>query len=117
MRIQDKVDLVISRDVVNEPNQIRLKEVFTDTDIINLKEVALRQETFPVGTHVISLGNITQGKFLYLKPTQDVGVEINGLAAITFRAGKATRMWANVTSLSIVVSTDPQEVLIAVAGE
>jgi hypothetical protein len=118
MRFYEKTKITISEDTTNEPKLIRLSEDIETTDVTLLKESISRQETFPVGTHAISLGNIALGKFLYLKPKQDMEFSINGSTPVLkARGGKATKMWVEITSLSITISTDPQEVLVFCAGE
>jgi hypothetical protein len=115
MRIIDKVKLTVSSDTLNEPKLIRLAEEFEDIDTTLLKESVTRQETFPVGTHSIGLGNIALGKFLYIKPAKDLQAIING-ESITLRGGKASKMWVSVTTLSITTA-EIQEVLVFCAGE
>jgi hypothetical protein len=115
MRISDKVKLVVSSDTLSDPKLIRLSEDFEDIDTTLLKESVTRQETFPIGTHTIALGNIANAKFLYVKPAKDLQAVING-SAITLRGGKASKMWVNFTALSII-TTDVQEVLLFCAGE
>lgn len=116
MRISEKTKVTISHDTLGEPKSIRFSEDFEDIDFTLLKEVVVRQETFPVGSHVIQLNNIAQGKFLYIKPSKDLQVSINGASAQTFRGLKASKMWMTVTALTII-TTDIQEVLIVCAGE
>lgn len=116
MRIIENTKIKISDDTLNEPKFIRLSEEYEDIDVTLLKELLTRQENFPAGTHTITLGNITTGKFLYIKPKKDLQVSINGGTAFKIRALKTTKMWVEVTSLSIT-TTEAQEVLIVCAGE
>ena len=116
MQLREKAKLTISEDAVTEPKSIRFQEDFEDIDTTLLKEIVVRQETFPIGTHAISLGNISTGKFLYIKPKKDLQVSINGGANQTFRGGKASKLWMTVTSLSII-PTEAQEVILVCAGE
>jgi hypothetical protein len=116
MQLKEKTKLTISDDSTSEPKSIRFSEEFEDIDTLLLKESITRQESFPIGTHAISLGNIALGKFLYIKPKKDLQVAINGGPAITFRAGKASRLWIAITSLSIT-TTEVQEVTLFCAGE
>ena len=116
MKFTEKSKLVLSSDTNNEPKQIRFSEEFEDIDVTNLKESVTRQETFPVGTHSISMGNIALGRFLLIKPKNNLTASIGG-ENLNLKGGKISRLWADFASLDIVVSTEPQEVLIVVAGE
>ena len=118
MRYSEKTRILLSADTLNEPKQIRFDESFEDVDVLTLKESVLRQEEFPIGTHIISLGNIALAKLLIIKPTNDLEILVNGsVTPIKCLAGKHTKLWAEVTSLSIVVSTAAQGVLVLLAGE
>ena len=116
MKIQEKTKLTISDDTLSDPKFIRLSEDYEDVDYSLLKELVVRQETFPIGTHAITLGNIALCKFLYIKPKKDLQISINGGSLIKLRALKTTKMWVEVTSLSITTA-EIQEVLLACAGE
>lgn len=115
--------MIVSEDAASEPKQIRFAEEFETVDVTNLSECITRQESFPVGTHVISLGNIAQAKLLSIKPKAStvsgtVTMSINGsLTEIPLRAGKVSRLWTTFTSLSITVTGNPVEMLIVIAGD
>jgi hypothetical protein len=116
MRIYEKLKLTLSEDTLTEPKLIRFSEELEETDVDSLTEAVLRQETFPIGVHAISLGNIAEGKFLAVKPDADCVVTIDG-AAITLKAAKLSLMWVKIaTSLSLTVSGAEQEIVILVAG-
>ena len=117
MRFYEKTQIVLSEDTLSEPKQIRFSENFEDVDITLLKESITRHETFPIGVHAISLGNIALGKFLCLKPDFDVEASINGGALQKFRANKVSKLWVELTSLSLTVTTQANEVVVVVAGE
>lgn len=123
LRFYDKQKITISEDASVEPKLIRCQEESEVTDVTTLSEVVTRQETFPVGTHVISLGNISQGKFLMIKPKASttagtVVMNLDGsLTAHSLRAGKITKMWTNYTSLSLTVAVASVELLIVMAGD
>lgn len=118
MRYFEKTKLLISEDTKNDPKLIRFAEELEDIDLVEIKEIALRQETFPVGTHSISLGNIALAKLLVLKPDADLEISVNGSTPLLkIKGGKLSKIWGEITSLSITVSTNPQEVLALLAGE
>ena len=116
MRYFEKSQIILSEDTTNIPKKIRFAEEFEDTDVTNLLECLVREESFPIGTHTISLGNIAQGKFLIIKPAADLLVKIDGGSNQTFVAGKFSKMWVKFTSLEITVSTAAQVVVIGIAG-
>lgn len=117
MRFSEKARIQISADTLNEPKLIRFDESFEDVDVLAIKEVVTRQEEFPVGTHSISLGNIALAKLLIVKPENDLEILVNGsVTPLKCLAGKRTKIWAEVTSLSIVTA-EAQEVLVLLAGE
>lgn len=107
----------MSEDTTNPPKQIRLSESFDDTDVELLKDIIIRQETFPVGAHSISLGNIAEGRYFLIKPKSQIQLSINGAPAYTLRANKVTKGWLIFNQVTITVSTQPAEVLILLAGE
>ena len=117
MRYYEKSQILLSEDTLSTPKQVRFSEEFEDVDLSLLKESVTRSEAFPVGTHAIGLGNIALGKFLCIKPAADLDVSINGAAVQKFRGGKISKLWIEFTTLSITVSTDPQTVVLVVAGE
>lgn len=117
MRYYEKSQVLLSEDTLSVPKKVRFSEEFEDADIALLKESVVRQESFPVGTHSISLGNIAQGKWLFIKPTNDLEVKIDAGSNQTFRGGKISKMWVNFTALEITVSTAAQVVVLGIAGE
>jgi len=116
MRILEKVQATLSEDDVNDPKQIRFSQIYENVDLTQLKECLQRVESFPIGSHSIGMGNIAQGRWLFLKADKDIGVSINSGTVLTLRAGKATMMWVNFTSLDLVVSV-VTVVTLLVAGE
>lgn len=117
MKFSETTETLICEDLAVNPKEIRFKEEFEDIELELLVECLVRQETFPIGTYAISLGNIAEGRWLFVKASADLGLSINGGAALTLRGEKTTRLWVNFTSLSITVSGNATEVLIALAGE
>lgn len=117
MRFYEKAKILLSEDTLTEPKLIRFGEDFEDVDLVSIKEVTSRQETFPVGTHAISLGNISLARLLIIKPDEDLEITINGSSTpLKVLGGKRTKIWGEITSLSINVTTQ-QEVLALLAGE
>lgn len=117
MRYFEKTQIVLSEDTLQIPKKVRFSEDYEDTDVALLKESITRQETFPIGTMTIPMGNITQGKFLFIKPTNDLQVKLDGGSNHTFRGGKVSKMWVNFSALEITVSTAAQVVVVGIAGE
>lgn len=118
MRVYENTQLTISEDTTTAPKRIRLSETFIDADTTLIPEIVQRQETFPVGSHTIGLGNITQGRWLYVYPkAANVQLQLNGSNALTLRANKVSRMWVIFTGVVLIVSTAPAEVLIVLGGE
>lgn len=107
----------MSEDTVSIPKQIRVSEAFEDIDVELLKDIVVRQETFPVGAHTIGLGNIAEGRYFLIKPKAQVQLSINGAPAYTLRANKITKGWLIFNAVTLTVSTEPAEVLIVLAGE
>lgn len=117
MRYYEKSQVTISEDTTSQPKQIRFSEAFDDVDVELLKDVVVRQETFPVGSHSISLGNIAEGRFFLVKPKSQIQFQLNGANAFTLRANKVMKGWLTFAQVDIIVSTEPAEVLIVLAGE
>ena len=109
---------MLSEDTTNDPKLMRFSEEFEDVDVALLKESVSRVENFPVGSIAISLGNIAQGKFLYIKPKSDISITLDAGSPIVIRGGKATKMWAAFTALSLTIpGTAGIDVSLLVAGE
>jgi hypothetical protein len=115
MRIKETTKIVLSEDTISDPKKIRYSEDFEDIDTTLLTESITKNDTLSTGTHVISMGNIAAGKFLCIKPDADLGISINGGATITIRADKVTKMWATITSLSLI-ATEATDVSLVLAG-
>lgn len=116
MRIQEKGIIILSDDSSSDPKQIRFRSEQDAIDTALLIESKTLQESFPVGTTSISLGNISQGRFLYVKPEAACVATIDG-QTLSLRAGKASSIWADFTTLSITVTGTPNKIVLVVAGE
>lgn len=115
MRLLEKSTLVVSEDTSSDPKNIRFSEVVDMTDDTLLPESLVRQETYPVGTHVISLGNIAEARYLFIKPSANITIEVNG-SPISLRANKTFRGWITFTSLSLIVAGQPAQIVLFVGG-
>lgn len=124
IRVYTKEKIVISDDLGNDPRQIRYSEETEVIDVTNYTETLTRQQIFNVGNHTIDLSSFASGKLLIIKSklpvspaAGTVSILLNGsLTSITLENGKTTKIWANITSLDLVVATDPVELTIVVAG-
>lgn len=117
MRIYEKSQFILSKDATTTPKQVRFSEDFEDIDSTTLMESVTRDETFPVGTNSIALGNIALGKYLLVKPSASVGLKIDGGATIPLRSGKVSKIWCDFTSVDLVVTGAAAQVLVVIAGE
>ena len=117
MRLLEKTLITLSEDALSEPKQIRLSEDSESIELSLAKECLVRTEVFPVGSHVINLGNITSPKWLFIKPSADISVSLNGNPNLIFRGGKISKLWVTLTTVQISVLTASVTVTIALAGE
>ena len=116
MRLQEKNFVLLSEDVNTDPKQIRFKSDTDAIDVALLKNSKTIQETLPVGVQAISLSNIVQGRYLYVKPKNACVISIDG-QTMSLLAGKASSIWATFTSLSITISGEPNDIVLVIAGE
>lgn len=118
MQLNDRVEFTLSRDNGSNPQDIIAKKTEDTTDTALITEMREFHEPFPVGTTVIPMGAIGQGRWVYIKPTADVAMLTNGgTEQLTFRGGKASRFWMNFTSMSLVVSGAANVIHLVIAGE
>lgn len=117
MQLVDTIQFTLSRDTGSSPQDILSKKYEASTDSTNLVESVTFDQPFPVATTVLSMGTIAQGRFMYIKPAADVSILFNGgVEPIVFRGGKASKMWINFTSASIVVTGAAVQTNIVIAG-
>jgi hypothetical protein len=117
MRFSKTSSLLISEDLATEPKKIFFKREIQTSDLGEiLKEIVVRSETFPTGSHTINLNNIAEGRWFYLYAENDVSVQFNGGSALTLRAKKEHELWATITSL-VINTTEDTVVTVAIAGE
>lgn len=112
-----KQELNISIEDIDNPKNIRFQDCTQLIDNELIVDVQTRQERFPAGTHDIALNNISEGRFLAVKPiNENVQVEINGSNALMFRKGTVSVIWVIYNQLKLITSKE-SEVLIVIAGE
>jgi hypothetical protein len=101
MRILESVKIVISEDEVSDPQEIRYKTKYETNDDTSITEVVSNELSFPVGTTPVSLGLISAGKFVSVKPEADLTLEIDG-EPVNLRANKRSFIWADFTAIQII---------------
>lgn len=118
LRLNDNMSLTLSRDISSSPQDIIMKHVENVNEDVLLTEAAELDQPLPVATNVFPMGTIATGRFLYIKPAANVSLIFNGgTEQILIRGGKVTRLWADFTSLDIVVTGAPVQVHAVVAGQ
>lgn len=116
MRFYEKILIKVSEDANSDPKLIRFAEEAETTDVALLPEAMLRQEAFPIGVAIaIPLGNIAQGRFLYIRSDKAVTFTLNGGSPLALRPNLSCRMWVDFTSLAIT-TTVASNVVIFAAG-
>jgi hypothetical protein len=117
MKLVETSTLTVSQDTGTTPTQIRYSEAISDTDTTSILKSVTIQTEFPIGVHTIDLGQIVTGKVLLIKPTANLLVNINGADTdYTIKAGKMSKIWADITALEIEVTGAAQIVSIFVGG-
>jgi len=117
MRYARDSKVVLSEDNTSDPKFINFQAKEEVSDLTSLLDSANRTKSYPIGTHVIDMGQIAEGRWLYIKPTdKDVSISLDGGAQMLFRSGKASEMWVTFTSLSMIL-TEATRVNLAIAGE
>jgi hypothetical protein len=116
MRIQEKLLVLLSEDLSSDPKQIRFKSETDSIDVSTLIKSRTIQEILPIGVNTISLGNITQGRYLYVRPKNACVITIDG-QSLTLRAAKVTTIWADFTLLTMTISSEPNDIVLVIAGD
>ena len=116
MRLSDQAIIKLSRDAITDPKLIRFSDEATDIDVTLLIESITKDETYPIGTTAINMGNIVTGRWLWIRPSANIGLIINGGAALNLRANKTSRMWLDFTAVSLVVTGAPAQISVVIAG-
>lgn len=106
-RYQEKTQIIISEDVSNQPKQIRFSDESEDVDVTSLTKFRDLVDNYPVGSNALSLGQITQGKFIWIRPAADVTLVVDS-QNIKLKAGKASKLWTEFTTLAIDVPNTTQ---------
>ena len=116
MKIYESNTVTISEDNVTDPQQILFKNISEVSDITSITECRNVSETFPVGTTVVSMGNIVAGNYIWCKPTNACSLVIDA-QVIPIAAGKETKMWCNFAALSVTVVTAVNKIQLIIAGD
>lgn len=116
MRIYEKSQILISKDEVSDPQQIRFESIMTDTDVLTCNESKTIEDTFPIATTSVNMGNIAQGKLIIIKPTGNCTLVLDS-EEIDLRGGKESKIWATFTTVSIIEAVAPNEISICIAGD
>jgi hypothetical protein len=105
MRLYFTSNLTLSEDDSTTPNNIIYQDSNRSvTDTTTILEAASGSQSFlPSATDVaLPMGQIAQGKWLYLYSSGDFSIKIDGAAAgITLAGSKPHQLWVDFTSLSI----------------
>jgi len=110
-------EIILSEDTASVPKQIRFKECEEVVDLNLLKEGGGDTKSYPIGTAVIDMGQIAEGRWLYVKASEDIDLIIDGSATpLKLIKDKPVDMWHKFTSVS-VTTTAVTRITIAIAGE
>ena len=99
---------MISEDLSNIPQNLRFSDSISDIDVVSISHLHDGSDGFPIGTTSLSMGQIPTGKYLWIKPASTISIIISNGNPIQLAAGKATKLWANFTSIQIVVPNTTQ---------
>ena len=116
MRYYKKSETVLSEDNATQPKDIRFQKCDEITDSATLIDGGGSTKTYPVATHAIDMGNVTEGRWLYLIADKALTFSVSGGPAMTTIPNRPTEMWVKYTSLDIT-TTEETRVTIAIAGE
>lgn len=116
MRIYEKSLVTISEDASSSPDQILFQNNRTEEDLLSCSECKNTSDIFPIATTVVSMGNITAGKYIFVKPTLDCTLVLSG-ENIALTAGKVFSGWCEFTSVSIIEAVAPNKIMMVIAGD
>lgn len=122
MRYSEQTQITISEDLSTAPVNIRFADSTSDVDVANIAHLKDCTDSFPIGTTPVSMGQITLGKFLWIKSSVSVGIALSGGAPFSLIANKASKLWVSFTSLAITVpnttqnQVTPAQVTISIGG-
>jgi hypothetical protein len=119
LQLLDKVNVQISSDATTTPVQLAFSQQINITNNALIAQYEAADQTYTVGTHILPMGSISAGKFVWIYPkgTVDVGIIFNGGSdTIVFVKGEPTKMYVNFTSMSLVVTGSSQEVQLFYGG-
>lgn len=115
MKLKSDLSIILSNDNVPSPIQIRFQDTITDIDAVLATKSITREDNLGIGSHVIDLGAITAGNFIFLKSSQDVDMDIDG-EVLHLLASKPNMLYLDdfaVLTLTVAVAA---EITLAVAG-
>lgn len=113
LSIIDNVHVVLSKTA----SALIFEDLTNVTDTSSLTNAVEYNQSFPVATTVVGMGQVGTGKFLYIKPTANVTAVFDGGAEThVFLAGKASRIWMNFSALSLTVSGSANIIQVVIAG-
>ncbi len=116
MRVLEEIKVLISEDNVSAPTEIKYQTDTSVADTASITECVDSSSTFPIGTTVVSLGNIAAGKLIIVKPTTACQIDIGG-EVISLRAAKRSIIWADFTAVSIIQAGVTNQISILIGGD
>ena len=116
MRLYTKRETILSEDTATVPVEIRFKSADEVTDLTLIKDGGGTTKTYAIGTHPISLTQITEGRWLYIKSDKAIVVKINSTNQFEIFPNKPFEGWLKFTQLDLV-TTEISRITLAVAGE
>lgn len=117
MRYFRNLQIKLSEDTLTEPKQVRFSEdISNEVDLVNLVDGGGDTKTYPIGTHDIDLSNISEGRWFFIKSSQEITISIDAGPSMTLIPNKASEMWMKFTSLSLTTTVESR-ITVATAGE
>ena len=116
MRYYKKAQIVLSEDTSSEPKEIRFSAERTLSELVQLKDVGGSTKTYSIGTHAIDLGQVAEGRWIYIESDKAITISINAGPAIELLPNLPSEMWVKYTSLSLT-TTELSRISVGVAGE
>lgn len=117
MRYWKSSETILSEDTANQPKDIRFSKDEEIVDLVTLKDGGGETKTYQAGTHVIDMGQISEGRWAYIKSDKEIDAVIDGSATpLTLIPNKPTELWAKFSSISLI-TTEATRITIAIAGE
>jgi hypothetical protein len=111
-----KSETILSEDTATQPKDIRFQKCDEITELVTLVDGGGDSKTYPIGAHSIDMGNVAEGRWLYLISDQEITFSLSGGAALTTIPDKPIAMWVKFTSLDLT-TTVASRITVAIAGE